>query len=751
MTSVERLTTEKLRDRKMSSGTSGFFRTAISTGNATSATAPIPSAANASGSCHACCWPRVAPKASPPTATMATTAPSQSNRPVAPSLRDSGTARSAMSAMATSGRLMTNAARHVTVWTRKPPRSGPSVSSADVDAAQTPIARPRSSPSKAAVMIESAPGTRSAPAAPWRRRARISTSIVGATPQIAEVIPNPSRPSRKMRRRPRRSESAPARTRSAASTARYPLATYVRPSSRPTSDAGSSRPIVSRATFTIVPSRKTIPDPRTTASRIGPRRELIARDEHPSRPRAMSSRRGPILLAVVLGSGIVFLDGTIVNVALETIGRELPASLVGRLEGLTYVSSGYLAVLAALLVLAGALSDRLGRRRIFRLGLLGFGITSAICGAAGALLVPGALSIITASFDGEERGRAIGVWAASTSALLTLGPLLGGFLVQTVSWRAAFLINLPLVVIALIALRAVPESRNEGATGRFDWLGAVVAIVAVGGLAFGATRGQQQAWQDPLAFAALGIGAVALVAFPVLMAVRKNPLVPLDIFRSRNFSVVNLSTLVIYGALYVSLTFQNLFLQGTLGYTPLASGIIGIPSSLLLTLLSTPAGRLAARHGARPFMVAGPLLMGAGLFWISRIPATSAAWAAQPDSAVSLVPPVDFLVDVLPTTLLFGVGIAMLVAPLTTALMASVPVARAGLGSAINNAVSRVGAPLVRAALLIAITATFTPSLAAKAPAYDRGSPPFSTIQPLAPTPAGTPPDLAAAARARRG
>ena len=478
----------------------------------------------------------------------------------------------------------------------------------------------------------------------------------------------------------------------------------------------------------------------------------------------MSSRRGPILLAVVLGSGIVFLDGTIVNVALETIGRELPASLVGRLEGLTYVASGYLAVLAALLVLAGALSDRLGRRRIFRLGLLGFGITSAICGvaptmevlilarllqgAAGALLVPGALSIITASFDGEERGRAIGVWAASTSALLTLGPLLGGFLVQTVSWRAAFLINLPLVAIALIALRAVPESRNEGATGRFDWLGAVVGAVAVGGLTFGATRGQQQAWQDPLAFAALGIGAVALVAFPVLMAVRPNPLVPLGLFRSRNFSVVNLSTLVIYGALYVSLTFQNLFLQGTLGYTPLASGIIGIPSSLLLTLLSTPAGRLAARHGARPFMVAGPLLMGAGLFWISRIPATSAAWAARPDSAASLVPPVDFLVDVLPTTLLFGVGIAMLVAPLTTALMASIPVARAGLGSAINNAVSRVGAPLVSAALFIAITATFTPSLAAKAPAYDRGSPPFSTIQPLAPTPAGTPPDLAAAAQA---
>jgi EmrB/QacA subfamily drug resistance transporter len=478
----------------------------------------------------------------------------------------------------------------------------------------------------------------------------------------------------------------------------------------------------------------------------------------------MKVRRGPILLTVILGSGIVFLDGTIVNVALETIGRDLPSTLFGRLEGLTYVSSGYLAVLAALLILAGALSDRLGRRRVFRLGLLGFGITSAICGAApnmevlilarllqgaaGALLVPGALSIITASFEGEERGRAIGIWAASTSALVTLGPLLGGFLVQAVSWRAAFLVNLPLVLVALVALRAVPESRNEGDTGGLDWLGAIVAAVAVGGLAFGATRGEEQAWQDPLAFVALGIGALALVAFPVLMAVRPHPLVPLGLFRSRNFSVVNLSTLVIYGALYVSLTFQNLFLQGTLGYTPLASGMIGIPSSLLLTILSTPAGRLAGRHGARPFMVAGPLLMATGLLWISRIPSTSTAWAATPSSASSLVPPVDFLVDVLPTTLLFGLGIALLVAPLTTALMASIPVARAGLGSAINNAISRVGAPLVSAVLFIAITATFTPSLAAKAPGYARDSPQFSAIQPLAPAPAGTPADLVVAAQA---
>ena len=232
--------------------------------------------------------------------------------------------------------------------------------------------------------------------------------------------------------------------------------------------------------------------------------------------------RGPVLLAVILGSGIVFLDGTIVNVALETIGRDLPSSLVGRLEGLTYVTGGYLAVLAALLIPAGALSDAYGRRRVFALGLLGFALTSLACGlapsmellvvfrllqgAAGAFLVPGALSIITATFAGEERGRAIGLWAAATSALTILGPLAGGVLIQTLSWRAAFLVNLPLVAIALLALRRVPESRDEEATGRVDWLGALVAVVAVGGLAFGATRGQEQAWQDPTAFAALAVG-----------------------------------------------------------------------------------------------------------------------------------------------------------------------------------------------------------------------------------------------------
>ena len=488
----------------------------------------------------------------------------------------------------------------------------------------------------------------------------------------------------------------------------------------------------------------------------------------PASPRlsydARVSQRKAVLVATILGSAIVFLDGTIVNVALDTIGRELPATFVARLEGLTYVNSAYFVVLSALLILAGALNDFFGRRRMFMIGLIGFGVASVACGVApnmefliasrivqagfGALLVPGSLSIITAAFEGEERGRAIGLWAAGTSATLIVGPLLGGFLVQSVSWRAAFLINVPLIAIALWATIKVPESRDTDARGDFDWLGAGVIAIGVGGLAFGATRGQEQAWQDPIAWAALAIGAVAIVAVPILMLTRPRPLVPPSLFASRNFTVVNLSTFVIYGALYVTLAFQPLFLQGTLGYSPLAAGAVGIPIALLLTFLSTPAGQFSARFGPRLFMTIGPLVMAAGLLWLARIPASSESWRADLGDPATLLPPGAALLDVFLGLVVFGVGISMLVAPLTTALMSSVPVRNAGLGSAINNAVSRVGSPLVSAVLFIAITATFYPTLAGLVPGLDVNDPAVrEQVQPLTSTSDGTDPALADAAR----
>src|SRR5712692_7568084 len=322
-----------------------------------------------------------------------------------------------------------------------------------------------------------------------------------------------------------------------------------------------------------------------------------------------------ILTAAVLGSGIVFLDSTVVNVALPRIGRDLPRTFLGVLEGQSYVYNAYLLTLSALLILAGAVNDFYGRKRTFLIGLLGFGVTSMLCGlapsmellvlfrvlqgAAGALLVPGSLALITANFSGEEQGRAFGFWAGASGATTILGPVIGGLLVDTISWRAAFLINVPLVLVAVWATwRHVPESRDEQASSHFDWLGAAVVALAVGGLAFGAIYGQQRAWRDPVGYIALAVGVIATIALPILMMRSAHPLIPLGLFRSRNFAVVNISTFLIYGALYVTFYYLVLFQQGTLGYTAAAAGVAGIPGTLFLIFFSARFGSLAAKYGS---------------------------------------------------------------------------------------------------------------------------------------------------------
>lgn len=469
------------------------------------------------------------------------------------------------------------------------------------------------------------------------------------------------------------------------------------------------------------------------------------------------------LIAAVLGSATVFLDSTVLPVALTAIGRE-PRLFVDVLEGQNYVQWGYMLTLAALLVLAGALSDYFGRRRMFIIGLVGFGVTSVICGlapnvetlilarlaqgAAGAVLVPGSLAILTNSFEGEEQGRAFGVWAAASGAAPVLGPFVGGLLVDELSWRWIFLINVPLIAIAVWAARRhVAESRDPDASSRFDWLGALLVALAVGGLSFGAIYGQQRQWQDPLAFVAIGIGALTTIALPLYFARAAQPLVPLRLFRSRNFSVVNLSTLLIYGSLYVTAIFQPIFLQA-LGYTPPAAGIVAVPASVFLITLSTRFGRLAARHGPRLFMTAGPLIMAAGLLWYVRIPATSEPWLLSIGDPATYMPPGSYLVDVLPASLIFGLGIAMMVAPLTTALMRSVPARQAGLASAINNAVSRVGPQLAGALIFVIVTASFYATLAQRVPGLDVESEQVrATFPPLNAPTAEVPPEQLAAAR----
>src|SRR5207245_7819820 len=346
--------------------------------------------------------------------------------------------------------------------------------------------------------------------------------------------------------------------------------------------------------------------------------------------------------------------------------------------------------------------------------------------AAGALLVPGSLAILTSSFTGEAQGRAFGVWAAASAATTILGPFVGGILVDTISWRAAFLINVPLVILAVWAtIRYVHESRNESASGRFDWLGAAVVAVAVGGLSFGAPYGQQREWRDPLAYVALAAGVVATIAFPSLMARNRDPLVPLELFRSRNFSVTNISTLLIYGALYVTFYYLALFLQGVLGYSASAAGLAGIPGGLLLVVLSTRFGALSARYGPKIFMTVGPALMAIGVLWFARVPATSPAWVFLPGDPSSWLPPREWFVDFLPGQIIFGFGLAMMVAPLTTALMTSVPVRNSGVASAINNAISRVGPQLAGAVIFVAITASFYSGMAARLPGTDTSDPNF--------------------------
>jgi EmrB/QacA subfamily drug resistance transporter len=452
------------------------------------------------------------------------------------------------------------------------------------------------------------------------------------------------------------------------------------------------------------------------------------------RPVSESAKRWT-LIAAVLGSSIVFLDSTIVNVALPRIGRDLPRLTVGVLEGQSYVYNAYLLTLSALLILAGALNDFFGRRKMFITGLAGFGITSLACGVApnmefligarvlqgafGAMLVPGSLALITVTFSGEEQGHAFGVWAGASAGTTILGPFIGGLLVDSISWRLAFLINLPLIVFALWATRAhVQESRDENSTANFDWTGSVLVALAIGGLTFGAIYGGQHDWSGALPFAALGVGALMTVLIPFYMSRVSNPLIPIALFRFRNFTVTNISTLVIYGALYVTGYYSGIFLQGTIGYTAAAAGLAGIPGFILLAVFSSRVGKLSARTGPRLFMAAGPVVMAAGIFLLSLIPASSTAWNLRLswDHLGTLIPPLDYVTQVLPGYVLFGLGLTLLVAPLTTALMTSVPARNSGVASAFNNAISRVGPQLAGAAIFIAIAGTFYTGFAGRIP-----------------------------------
>jgi EmrB/QacA subfamily drug resistance transporter len=405
-----------------------------------------------------------------------------------------------------------------------------------------------------------------------------------------------------------------------------------------------------------------------------------------------------VLLATVLGSGIAFLDATVVNVALPTIGEELDAGI----SSLQWVVNAYTLTLSGFLLLGGSLGDHYGRRRVFVIGVVWFAAASLLCGLApsaealiaartlqgigGALLTPGSLAIIEASFRAEDRAPAIGAWSGLGGVTAAIGPFLGGWLVQAVSWRLIFLINLPLAVLVVwVAQRHVPESRDPSVGRGLDYTGAALAAVALAGVVYALTDGPGLGWTSPRILLAGVVGVAALVAFVLWERRSRHPMLPLDIFASRQFSAANLVTFVVYGALGGALFLMPIQLQRVVGFSPLASGVALIPITLVMLLLSARAGRLSARIGPRLPMTLGPLLMAAGFALFTRI---------GPGSS--------YLADVLPGMLVFAFGLTLTVAPLTATVLAAAPTEHAGMASAVNNTVARAAGLLAVAVLPVA-------------------------------------------------
>ncbi len=392
-----------------------------------------------------------------------------------------------------------------------------------------------------------------------------------------------------------------------------------------------------------------------------------------------------VLIVAILASFVAFLDGSIVNVALPAITRELG----GGIETQQWVVDAYLLTLGSLILVAGSISDTFGRVGVLRAGLVIFGAASVACaiaptslvliiaravqGAGAALLVPSSLAIITATFAGAARAKAIGAWTAWTGLAFVLGPLLGGFFVDTLSWRYVFAVNVLPIAVTLLLLTRIPSAGHTGSGTRIDVTGAVLASLGLAGPVFALIEQGRLGWSSPVVYVPLILGLISFATFLWWETRVQHPMMPLGLFRVRNFGFGNIATAAIYAGISLGQFIITIFLQEVAGFTALQAGLATIPLAILSISLSTLFGSLAGKYGPRLFMTAGPLIIGAG--FLLMLATTS---------------PVNFWTQLLPGILLFGLGLSITVAPLTAAILGSISPAQSGIGSAINNAVSRV-------------------------------------------------------------
>ncbi len=413
------------------------------------------------------------------------------------------------------------------------------------------------------------------------------------------------------------------------------------------------------------------------------------------------------LAACIIGSGIALLDGTVVNVALPTIQRDLGGGLAGQ----QWISNAYLLTLGSLILIGGSLGDIFGERRVFALGVGGFGAASLLCalsptigflvafralqGVAGALLMPSSLAVIVATFPEAERGAAIGTWTAFGAIAAALGPLGGGVLLGVASWRWIFLINLPFVVVCVaLILAVIPRAAPREGGHEVDFTGALLCALGLGGPVFALIEQPRLGWSSPAVAGPLIAGLLLFGAFLLYESRASHPMLPLGLFSRRNFAVGNIETLSMYAGLSVLFFFLVLFLQQVAGYTPLQSGLATLPATLVMLALSRRFGGLADRYGPRLFMGLGPAVAGVGLLALLRVQVH-----------------VDYLTEVLPALLLFSLGLSLTVAPLTAAVLAGVEERQAGIASGVNNAVARVAGLLGIAALGAVVAVQFSSTL----------------------------------------